>query len=69
MQTQWRVGMAGQTGLDYAGVRAYLDEAGVHGDERADAWRGICAAEGATLHVVAEQRRKDEERRARERRD
>lgn len=50
LQTQWRTGgMRGSTGLDYAGVRAYLDEEGLHGDERADVWRGVRAAEEGTL--------------------
>jgi hypothetical protein len=56
VQTQWRVGMGGATGLDYAGVRAYLDEAGLQGQARRDTFAGICAAERATLEVWAEQR-------------
>lgn len=63
VQTQWRVGTAGATGLDYAGVRAYLDEQGAaHGsDERRDIWVGICAAERATLDVWAEQSRQNKQ--------
>lgn len=49
--------MAGREGLDYAGVRAYLDEAGLCGDERRSIFTGIQAAETATLEVWAEQRR------------
>lgn len=57
VQTQWRVGgMGGATGLDYAGVRAYLDECGLGGDDRQAAWRGICACESATLVAWGEQR-------------
>jgi len=41
--------MGGATGLDYAGVRAYLDECALPVQERADVWRGICAAERGTL--------------------
>lgn len=59
VQTQWRAGMAGATGLDYAGVRAALDELGLAGDERRDVWRGIQAAERATLEVWAERRERE----------
>ena len=54
VQTQWRHGMAGRTGLDYAGVRAHLDELGLSGDERRDAYAGIRAAELAALDARAE---------------
>lgn len=56
VQTQWRVGgMGARTGLDYSGVRAYLSELGLCGDERRDVFSGICAAEQATLEVWSEQ--------------
>jgi hypothetical protein len=42
VQTQWRVGMGGPTGLDYAGVRAYLDEQRL-GDERQAVFAGMAA--------------------------
>ncbi len=58
VQTQWRVGMGGATGLDYAGVRAYLEEAEL-GEERRDVFAGIRACERATLEVWAENRRKE----------
>lgn len=54
VQTQWRVGMGGATGLDYAGVRAYLDECALPPQERADAWAGIRAAERGALDGFAE---------------
>lgn len=57
VQSQWRAGMAGREGLDYAGVRAYLDEAGLCGDERRSIFAGIQAAEQASLEAWAEQRR------------
>jgi len=57
VQSQWRSGMAGREGLDYAGVRAYLDEAGLCGDERRDTFKGIRAAEQASLEAWAQQRR------------
>lgn len=57
VQTQWRTGMAGATGLDYAGVRAWLELAGPENpDERRDVFNGIRACESATLAVWAEQR-------------
>jgi len=64
VQTQWRVGMGGATGLDYAGVRAYLDELGLCGDERREAFAGIQACERATLEVWAEQREREQQERA-----
>lgn len=54
VQTQWRHGMSGATGLDYAGVRAHLDELGLTGDERKEVYEGIRAAERATLEARAE---------------
>lgn len=60
VQSQWRVGMAGGTGLDYAGVRAYLDECALPPDERRDAWAGIRACEAATLQAWSELRSKEQ---------
>ncbi len=54
VQTQWRAGMGGATGLDYAGVRAYLDEQSLPADDRAHVWACITACERATLHAWAE---------------
>lgn len=53
-QTQWRTGMAGATGLDYAGVRAYLDEQALQADDRTHVWACITACEQATLRAWAE---------------
>ncbi len=59
LQTQWRSsGMGGRTGLDYAGVRAYLSETGLTGELRADVWRGILACERGALEGWAERDRK-----------
>lgn len=55
VQTQWRVGMSGATGLCYAGVRAYLDELDATGPERRAIWSGIQAAERATLDTWSQQ--------------
>ena len=57
VQTQWRTGgMGGITGLDYAGVRAHLDEIGLQpgSEERAAVYSGIRAAEHATLEARAD---------------
>ena len=62
VQTQWRHGPGGPTGLDYTAVRAWLDEQGhPAGPERADTFAGICAAERATLEAWAEKRQRDEQ--------
>lgn len=61
VQTQWRVGMQGATGLCYAGVRAWLDEAGTTGDDRRDLFAGIQAAERATLAAWADQRKQQQQ--------
>lgn len=64
VQTQWRVGMGGATGLDYAGVRAFLDEQDLQRDERREVFAGIQACERATLEVWAEQREREQQERA-----
>lgn len=53
VQTQWRIGMSGATGLDYAGVRAALSIRGVRGAELRDVFECIQAAETATLVALA----------------
>lgn len=65
VQTQWRHSMAGATGLCYAGVRAYLDEEGVDGEDRRHVWQCIRAAEREVLHLAAERRARDADRRSR----
>ena len=51
--------MAGATGLDYAGVRAWLLDSGLSDAERADVWAGIQACELATLGAWAERRERE----------
>lgn len=54
LQTQWRAGPAGATGLDYAGVRAYLDELGIEpGPERRELFECLRACENAALEAWA----------------
>ena len=58
IQAQWRTGMEGREGLDYAGVRVFLDEeTDFTPEQRREIWRGIRAAEQACLEIWAEQRR------------
>lgn len=64
VQTQWRVGMGGATGLDYAGVRAYLQLQPLRGSERRDIFVGIQACESAVLDVWAQQREREREQQA-----
>lgn len=56
VQTQWRVGLSGATGLDYTGVRAYLDELGLEPSVRLDVWEGIQACERVVLSVWADRK-------------
>jgi hypothetical protein len=50
--------MSGATGLDYSAVSAYLNEMGAEGEARQDIFRGIRAAERATLDVWAQHRQR-----------
>lgn len=53
--TQWRVGMAGYTGLDYAGVLAHLKTAhGLRGTKLQKAWKAMRACEQGALQAWAE---------------
>lgn len=55
VQTQWRVGMAGRTGLDYAAVLAYLRAAhGLRGAELREVFDGLQGCELAVLELQAE---------------
>lgn len=49
VQTQWRIGVGGATGLDYAGVCAYLGSAVKKRKQRDRVFEGIRAAESGTL--------------------
>lgn len=65
LQTQWRTSAAAATGLDYAGVRVWLDECTrFEGDERRELWQCIQACEHATLEGWAARREREEQRRA-----
>lgn len=57
VQTQWRVGMAGATGLDYAGVRASPAFARLRPPRRAERiFAELCLMERATLDEWAQRR-------------
>lgn len=57
LQTQWRVGMGGATGLDYAAALAVLRTVhGLRGDALRETFELVRAAELAVLEVWAEQR-------------
>lgn len=61
LQTQWRVGFDGRHGLDYAGVRAYLDELGPPaGPERARLFQCIRACECEALDVWSRLREEEQ---------
>ncbi len=50
LQTQWRDGMGGRTGLDYASVTSYLrDICRASNKERVDMFKGLQAMEYAAL--------------------
>lgn len=54
VQTQWRSGMAGRTGLDYAGVRVVVDRR-MPRRQRGEAFDALCSMERAALRAWGEQ--------------
>lgn len=60
VQTQWRVGMGGATGLDYTGVQACLRLQGHRGQALRELFAGVQACERATLEVWAEAREREQ---------
>lgn len=54
VQTQWYVGMAGPTGLNYPGVRASPAFLRIPEPEREDVFEGVCIMERAWLSKRAE---------------
>lgn len=57
IQTQWRVGGVGNpTGLDYAGIEAYMRLSGIRKKDQANFLPGIQAMERATLNEWANQK-------------
>lgn len=55
LQSQWRIGMAGRSGLDYAAAVAYLRHVrGLAGEPLRDVFDGLQACEAAVLQLQAE---------------
>lgn len=57
MQTQWRTGMAGATGLDYTALPAVLKLCGVKLCDRADVFGAVRVMEAEALRIMAARRR------------
>lgn len=58
VQTQWRTGMAGATGLDYAGVRASPAFVALQRRQRERVFADVCTMERAALTEWQEQRQR-----------
>lgn len=54
MQTQWRIGMGGATGLDYSALPAVEKRLGVRKKERGACFRGVQVIEREVLRVWGE---------------
>lgn len=52
MGTQWRTGMHGPTGLDYAALPVVLSLEGIPKKKRQDVFDCLRAMEGAALHEI-----------------
>ena len=56
MATQWRVGMAGATGLDYAAMPVVMDMVGVERKRRPEVFASVRIMETEALATMAENR-------------
>jgi hypothetical protein len=56
MLTQWRVGAAGATGLDYSALPVVFRVRGIRGADRADVFDGLQIMERAALAAMRENR-------------
>jgi hypothetical protein len=56
MQTQWRVGYTGATGLDYTALPAVLSLVGVPADEQPDTFECLRAMEAEALAQMEKKR-------------
>lgn len=54
MQTQWRIGMGGATGLDYSVLPVVEDRLGVPKKRRAECFKGLQMIEREVLSVWSE---------------
>ena len=64
-QTQWRIGMGGPTGLDYAGIEALMRMRNVSRAERPGLIEGLQVMEVVALEEFAAKAEKDQRRKAR----
>jgi len=56
MGSQWRVGMAGATGLDYAAMPVVMDMVGVRKKHRAEVFASVRIMEQVALESLAEKK-------------
>ena len=56
LSTQWRIGMGGPTGLDYAAVYPLLDRTAKSESEWQDLFEDLQVMEGAALKQMSENR-------------
>ena len=59
MTTQWRIGMAGATGLDYAAMPVVMDAVGVKGNRKKEVFASVRIMEQEALKTWAEERDND----------
>jgi hypothetical protein len=55
LSTQWRIGMSGATGLDYAVLFAVMDLHGIAQTDRRERFDELRTLERAALEVMSEQ--------------
>jgi hypothetical protein len=59
LQSQWTVGVAGATGLNYSGVESALRLMGIKGQKRSELFSDIQVMEEATLEAWEQRRNKE----------
>jgi len=64
-QTQWRIGMGGPTGLDYAGIEALMRMRNVSRAERPELIEGLQVMEVVALEEFAAKAERDQRRKTR----
>jgi len=60
VQTQWRVGFGGATGLDYPGCEAAARMAGI--EVTADLFDGLRVCEAAAMQAMSERQERERQR-------
>jgi hypothetical protein len=56
VMTQWRIGMSGPTGLDYAVLPGVMEMIGIGRKDRRDVFDGVRVMESEALKVLSEKR-------------